>query len=95
MIFHFKHLKITGYGPTDHPSSYRDGWTHLKKKKNLYIYHRRLFYFLIVVASCDCGCLNQVSSADLFLVAMMVASKFLYDDGEDGVYNDEWAESAG
>jgi hypothetical protein len=27
---------------------------------------------------------------------MMVASKFLYDDGEDeGVYNDEWAESAG
>lgn len=39
--------------------------------------------------------LQQVSSADLFLVAMMVASKFLYDDGEDGVYNDEWAESAG
>ena len=26
---------------------------------------------------------------------MMVASKFLYDDGEDGVYNDEWADSAG
>ena len=25
----------------------------------------------------------------------MVASKFLHDDGEDGVYNDEWAESAG
>ena len=37
----------------------------------------------------------QVSSADLFLIAMMVASKFLHDDGEDGVYNDEWAESAG
>jgi len=39
--------------------------------------------------------LQQVSSADLFLIAMMVASKFLHDDGEDGVYNDEWAESAG
>jgi hypothetical protein len=26
---------------------------------------------------------------------MMVASKFLNDDGEEGVYNDEWAESAG
>lgn len=39
--------------------------------------------------------LQQVSSADLFLVAMMVASKFLNDDGEEGVYNDEWAESAG
>lgn len=39
--------------------------------------------------------LQQVSSADLFIVAMMVASKFLHDDGEDGVYNDEWAESAG
>ena len=40
-------------------------------------------------------CSFQVSSADLFLIAMMVASKFLYDDGEDGVYNDEWADSAG
>lgn len=39
--------------------------------------------------------LQQVSSADLFIVAMLVASKFLHDDGEDGVYNDEWAESAG
>jgi hypothetical protein len=35
-----------------------------------------------------------VSSADLFLVSMMVASKYLHDDGEeDEVFNDEWAAS--
>merc|ERR1712107_732540 len=40
--------------------------------------------------------LTTVSSADLFLVSLMVASKFLYDDGEeDEVFNDEWASSAG
>uniref|UniRef100_A0A2R5LK23 Protein CNPPD1 n=2 Tax=Ornithodoros turicata TaxID=34597 RepID=A0A2R5LK23_9ACAR len=39
--------------------------------------------------------LTMVSSCDLFLVSMMVASKFLYDDGEeDEVFNDEWAASA-
>jgi len=39
--------------------------------------------------------LMQVSSSDLFLVSMMVASKFLYDEGEDEeVLNDEWAKSA-
>jgi hypothetical protein len=38
--------------------------------------------------------LRTVSSADLFLVSMMVASKFLHDDGEeDEVFNDEWAKS--
>jgi hypothetical protein len=38
--------------------------------------------------------LHNISSADLFLVSMMVASKFLYDDGEeDEVFNDEWAKS--
>jgi len=38
--------------------------------------------------------LQTVSSADLFLVSMMVASKFLHDDGEeDEVFNDEWAKS--
>merc|ERR1712088_1034758 len=37
-----------------------------------------------------------VSSADLFLVSLMVASKFLHDDGEeDEVFNDEWASSGG
>merc|ERR1712158_263627 len=40
--------------------------------------------------------LTTISSADLFLVSMMVASKFLHDDGEeDEVFNDEWATSAG
>lgn len=38
--------------------------------------------------------LKTVSSADLFLISMMVASKFLHDDGEeDEVFNDEWAKS--
>lgn len=39
--------------------------------------------------------ITSVSSCDLFLVSMMVASKFLYDDGEeDEVFNNEWASSA-
>ncbi|KAK8770222.1 protein CNPPD1 [Amblyomma americanum] len=39
--------------------------------------------------------ITSVSSCDLFLVSMMVASKFLYDDGEeDEVFNNEWAASA-
>jgi hypothetical protein len=38
--------------------------------------------------------LSCVSAADLFLVSMMVASKYLHDDGEeDEVFNDEWAAS--
>jgi len=38
--------------------------------------------------------LNCISSTDLFLVSLMVASKYLYDDGEeDEVFNDEWANS--
>lgn len=38
--------------------------------------------------------LQSVSSTDLFLVSLMVASKYLYDDGEeDEVFNDEWASS--
>lgn len=36
--------------------------------------------------------LLSASSCDLFLVSMMVASKYLYDDGEDEeVFNDDWA----
>lgn len=39
--------------------------------------------------------MTSVSSCDLFLVSMLVASKFLYDDGEeDEVFNSEWATSA-
>jgi len=38
--------------------------------------------------------LRTVTPCDLFLVSMMVASKYLFDDGEDEeVFNDEWATS--
>ena len=38
--------------------------------------------------------LGSISSTDLFLVSLMVASKYLYDDGEeDEVFNEEWATS--
>jgi hypothetical protein len=38
--------------------------------------------------------LKTVSPCDLFLVSMLVASKYLFDDGEDEeVFNDEWAAS--
>jgi len=38
--------------------------------------------------------LQKVSSADLFLISMMVASKYLYDEGiDEEVFNDEWAQS--
>ncbi|XP_078488941.1 protein CNPPD1 [Ciona intestinalis] len=38
--------------------------------------------------------LQNISSSDLFLVSMMVASKYMYDEGiEDEVFNDEWAAS--
>ncbi|XP_070570919.1 protein CNPPD1-like [Ptychodera flava] len=40
--------------------------------------------------------LKKMSSADLFLVSMMLASKYLYDEGEEEeLYNDEWADIAG
>lgn len=39
--------------------------------------------------------LQQISSSELFLISMMVASKYLYDEGiTEEVFNDEWAESA-
>ncbi|KAG7154029.1 CNPPD1-like, partial [Homarus americanus] len=39
--------------------------------------------------------LANTSPSQVFLVAMVVASKYLYDDGEeDEVFNDEWATSA-
>merc|ERR1712088_1156860 len=42
------------------------------------------------------GRLDMARAADLSLVSLMVASKFLHDDGEeDEVFNDEWASSAG
>lgn len=40
--------------------------------------------------------LQHVSSSDLFLISMMVASKYLYDEGEDEeVFNDEWGAAGG
>jgi len=40
--------------------------------------------------------LDRVSSSDIYVISMMVASKFLVDEGEDDeVFNDEWAEAAG
>ncbi|XP_076460063.1 protein CNPPD1-like [Babylonia areolata] len=39
---------------------------------------------------------RKLSSSDLFLISMMMASKYLYDEGVDEeVFNDEWAENAG
>lgn len=39
---------------------------------------------------------ERVSPSELFVISLMVASKFLYDDGEeDEVFNSEWAASAG
>lgn len=39
--------------------------------------------------------LQQISSSDLFLISMMVASKYLYDEGEEEeVFNDEWGAAA-
>lgn len=40
--------------------------------------------------------LKRMSSSDLFFLSMMMASKYLYDEGVDEeVFNDEWAETAG
>ncbi|XP_068687581.1 protein CNPPD1-like [Montipora foliosa] len=38
--------------------------------------------------------LKRISSSDLFLISVMVASKYLYDEGEDEeVFNDDWAQA--
>jgi hypothetical protein len=40
----------------------------------------------------DPAFLESISSSDLFLISILVASKFLYDEGEDGaLLNSEWA----
>lgn len=42
------------------------------------------------------GYLDCTSSSDIYVVSLLVASKFLTDEGEEEeVFNDEWAESAG
>lgn len=38
--------------------------------------------------------LDSISSSDVFFISMMMASKYMYDEGvEEEVFNDEWAES--
>ncbi|RUS71006.1 hypothetical protein EGW08_021228, partial [Elysia chlorotica] len=38
--------------------------------------------------------LDSISSSDVFFISMMMASKYMYDEGtDDEVYNDEWAAS--
>ncbi|CBY40696.1 unnamed protein product [Oikopleura dioica] len=40
--------------------------------------------------------LKKVESSELFIVSMMVSSKYLFDDGtDDECYNDEWASCLG
>uniref|UniRef100_A0A1B6DA34 Protein CNPPD1 n=1 Tax=Clastoptera arizonana TaxID=38151 RepID=A0A1B6DA34_9HEMI len=52
--------------------------------------------YLERLKSCNSEYVEKVASSELFLVSMMVASKFLNDDGEeDEVFNDEWAASSG
>ncbi|KMR04826.1 protein cnppd1-like protein [Lasius niger] len=44
--------------------------------------------------NCNPEYIQQVAPSELFLVSLMVASKFLHDDGEeDEVFNKEWANS--
>lgn len=52
--------------------------------------------YLERLKNCNPEYLQRVAPSELFLVSLMVASKFLHDDGEeDEVFNAEWAESAG
>jgi len=40
--------------------------------------------------------LNKISSSDLFVISLVISSKFLNDEGEDDeIFNDEWAEAGG
>ncbi|XP_038072126.1 protein CNPPD1-like [Patiria miniata] len=44
---------------------------------------------------CNPEYVTRIKPAELFLVSMMIATKFLYDEGEEEeLYNDEWAEAA-
>ncbi|PBC31495.1 hypothetical protein APICC_02295 [Apis cerana cerana] len=51
--------------------------------------------YLERLKDCNPEYLQQVAPSELFLVSLMVASKFLNDEGEDDeVFNTEWAQSA-
>ncbi|KAL7293114.1 hypothetical protein TKK_0013267 [Trichogramma kaykai] len=50
--------------------------------------------YLERLKDCNPEYLQKVAPSELFLVSLMVASKFLHDDGEeDEVFNAEWAQS--
>ncbi|XP_022918358.1 protein CNPPD1 [Onthophagus taurus] len=52
--------------------------------------------YLERLKSCNPEYLQKVAPSELFLVSLMVSSKFLFDDGEDDeVFIDEWALSGG
>ncbi|XP_054257774.1 protein CNPPD1 [Macrosteles quadrilineatus] len=52
--------------------------------------------YLERLKTCNSEYIEKVPPSELFLVSMMVASKFLHDDGEeDEVFNAEWAYSGG
>ena len=38
--------------------------------------------------------LTKISSSDLFVISLVISSKYLNDEGEDDeIFNDEWAEA--
>ncbi|XP_076266602.1 protein CNPPD1 [Rhynchophorus ferrugineus] len=51
--------------------------------------------YLERLKKCNVEYLERTTPSDLFLVSLMVSSKYLFDDGEvDEVYMDEWAASS-
>ncbi|KAJ8985003.1 hypothetical protein NQ317_016914 [Molorchus minor] len=53
-------------------------------------------FYLERLKMCNPVYLSRTSPSDLFLVSLMVSSKYLFDDGEsDEVFADEWAASGG
>ncbi|KAF2882376.1 hypothetical protein ILUMI_23796 [Ignelater luminosus] len=52
--------------------------------------------YLEQLKACNPEYLQRIAPSELFLVSLMVSSKFLHDDGEeDEVFIDEWASSGG
>ncbi|XP_066149432.1 protein CNPPD1 [Euwallacea fornicatus] len=52
--------------------------------------------YLERLKKCNMDYVDKTTPSDLFLVSLMVSSKFLFDDGEiDEVFMDEWAASSG
>lgn len=52
--------------------------------------------YLEQLKSCNPEYLHRIAPSELFLISLMVSSKFLHDDGEeDEVFVDEWASSGG